>query len=148
MISHRQIFSQETLAKYTRSGGALFVSGSYIGSDATTQKDSIFLNNVLKVSPKGVIRNPKSNGINGMGTTFDFYNELNEEHYAATSVDVLVPINDAYTALTYDNGSSAAVAYNGSDYHVFTMGLPFECITSYRKRAAIMKGIVGFLLNE
>ena len=139
---------QEILTKYTRSGGALFVSGSYIGSDATTKKDSIFLNDVLKVSPKGFIRNPRSNNINGMGTSFDFYNELNEEHYAATSVDILMPGNDAYTALTYDNGSSAGVAYHGSDYHVFTMGLPFECITSYRKRAAIMKGIVGFLLNE
>ena len=144
-------FSEETqkiLTKYTRSGGALLVSGSYLGSDARTQKDSLFLSDVLKVTPAGCIRNAKGNTINGMGTTFEYFNTLNEEHYGATSVDILTPVGNAYSALAYDSGTSAGVAYNGNDYHSFVLGFPFECITSFRKRAAIMKGIIRFLMNE
>lgn len=140
--------TQNILTKYAHSGGALLVSGAYVGSDACSQKDSLFLNDVLKVVPAGSIRNPKSNTINGMGTTFEFFNTLNEEHYGATSVDILAPVGNAYSALAYDTGNSAGVAYNGNDYHSFVLGFPFECITSFRKRAAIMKGIVRFLMND
>ena len=50
--------------------------------------------------------------------------------------------------MAYDGGASACVAYQGKDYRTFTMGFPFECITSYRKRATIMKGIVNFLCPQ
>jgi len=50
--------------------------------------------------------------------------------------------------MVYANQTSAAVAYAGGDYHAFTMGFPFECITDAQKRAAIMRGIMNFLNNK
>lgn len=139
---------QEKLTDYAHSGGSLLVSGAYIGSDMTSAADSVFLSNVLKVRSGGFIRNTPNATINGMGTSFEYYNQLNEEHYAATSTDILLPSAPAYTALLYAGGTSAGVAYSGNDYRTFTMGFPFECITSYRKRFAIMKAIVSFLVEQ
>jgi hypothetical protein len=82
-----------------------------------------------------------------MGTTFDYWNKLNEQHYAATSADVLQPLRPAFSALQYADHGDAAVAYKGNDYRAFTMGFPFECITDKQKRAAIMQGVLNFLLK-
>jgi hypothetical protein len=85
--------------------------------------------------------------LNGMGTTIPYWRQLNEEHYAATSSDILQPVKPAYTALQYADGYGAGVAYQGSDYRSFVMGIPFECIKGEQKRAAIMNGILNFLLK-
>lgn len=137
---------QEALTRYTRSGGALLVSGAYLGSDTRSKADSTFMRNVLKVSYGGTTRSKNDSIINGMGTSLTIYRSMNEEHYPATSTDVLNPLQPAYCALTYANGSSACVAYDGNDYKAFTLGFPFECITSSRKRAAVMKAIINFLI--
>jgi hypothetical protein len=83
-----------------------------------------------------------------MGTTFDIYRTINEEHYAATSPDVLHPVGSAFCALLYGDGRGASVAYDGRDYKSFVMGFPFECITSYSKRQAVMRGILSFLMKD
>lgn len=136
---------RKKLTAYTRSGGALLVSGSYIGSDMTADEEKTFLRNVLKTEYAGNERTNKNAAINGMGTSFDIYRALNERHYAATSPDVLMPVEPAYCALTYSNGHSASVAYSGTDYRLFVMGFPFECITDKQKQNAIMRGIMNFL---
>lgn len=136
---------RKMLTAYTRSGGSLFVSGSYIGSDMTADDEKTFLSNVLKAEYVGNERANTNAAINGMGTSFDIYRTLNERHYAATSPDVLMPIEPAYCALTYSNGHSASVAYSGTDYRLFVMGFPFECITDRQKQSAIMRGIMNFL---
>ena len=46
----------------------------------------------------------------------------------------------------YADGTSAAVAYDGTDYKAFTMGFPIECIREKNQRESIMRGIMGFLL--
>lgn len=137
---------QDVLTRFTRSGGALLVSGAYIGCDTRSKADSTFMRDVLKVSYGGTINNANDSIINGMGTTLTIYRTLNEEHYAATSTDVLMPLQPAYCALTYANGTSACVAYDGNDYKSFAIGFPFECINSPRKRIAVMKAIVNFLI--
>ena len=48
--------------------------------------------------------------------------------------------------MTYSDNTSAAVAYQGTDYRAFTIGFPFECIKSPSKQASIMGGILRFLL--
>ena len=90
----------------------------------------------------------RANGqVSGLGTQFSFHHQLNEQHYAATATDVLMPAGStlAFPAMVYANGTSAAVAYQGSDYRAFTMGFPFECITEAPKRKAIMQGILQLL---
>lgn len=136
---------QERLTKYTHSGGAMMVSGAYVGSDMRQGNDSTFLRNVLKLNPMGATRLKSDSIVTGLGTEVVFFRILNEDHYAATVTDILQPVAPAFSAMAYASGTSACVAYEGKDYRTFTMGFPFECITSYRKRAAIMKGIVSFL---
>jgi len=139
---------QESLTKFTQGGGALLVSGSYIGSDMRQTADSTFLSRVLKLKYGGTVRADSDSIINGMGTTMDIYRTLNEDHYAATSTDVLQPEQPAYCAMTYPSGLPACVAYAGDDYHALTIGFPFECITSPSKRRSIMKGIINFLIDN
>jgi hypothetical protein len=49
--------------------------------------------------------------------------------------------------MAYADQQSACVAYNGSDYRALTIGFPFECIQSERKRGVIMRGLLAFLLQ-
>ncbi|MBR1505895.1 MAG: xanthan lyase [Prevotella sp.] len=137
---------QHILQTYTAQGGALFVSGAYIGTDMTTDGDSSFLSSVLKCRHGGRSAS-ESNTLKGLGTTMSYWKELNEDHYAATSADILYPVHPAYTAMQYADGYGAAVAYKGSDYRLFAMGLPFECIQDAKKRSSIMRGIMNFLLK-
>ena len=137
---------QRVLKDFTTHGSALMVSGAYIGRDNMNSSDNKFLANTLKCEYAG--RNMISaDYLNGMGTTIPYWRQLNEEHYAATSSDILQPVKPAYTALQYADGYGAGVAYQGSDYRSFVMGIPFECIKGEQKRAAIMNGILNFLLK-
>lgn len=139
---------QAQLRGYTFTGGNLMVSGAYVGTDMQAPEEQSFLSQVLKVRLDGVNTDDSGN-IHGMGTTFKFHRLLNEQHYAATQSDLLMPTcQEAFPALVYANETSAAVAYQGADYHAFTMGFPFECITDPQKRASIMRGIMNFLNNR
>ena len=136
---------QQALQNFTVHGGALLVSGAYVGSDMTTDEEQQFIASLLKCRYGG--RSTAETGqIKGMGTTFDYWNTLNEDHYAATSADILQPVQPAFTALQYADGQDAAIAYKGK-YRAFTMGFPFECITNAQKRGAIMRGILNYLLK-
>ncbi|MDD7318127.1 MAG: fibronectin type III domain-containing protein [Prevotella sp.] len=139
---------QHLLREYTRSGGRLFVSGSYIASDMTSESERDFLSDVLKVSYNGETPSRYYTDITGMGTSFDIYRTINEDHYAATSPDVIHPIGSAFCALLYGDGRSAGVAYDGRDYKSFVIGFPFECIKSHSKRNAVMRGILSFLMKD
>ncbi len=137
---------QQALRNYTKGGGRLLVSGAYVATDMQKPSEQQFLSSVLKLQLAERIAT-ESDAITGMGTTLHYHNTLNSQHYAATSVDALQPMKPAYATLRYDNGQDAAVAYKGSDYRVFTMGFPFECIKSEKKRASIMRGILNYLLK-
>ena len=135
---------QHTLQQFTKSGGALLVSGAYIGSDMQNQDEQRFLANILKCQYGGRSL-AEANVVSGLGTDFQYWKELNEEHYAATSADILHPVKPAYTAMQYADGYGAAVAYQGKDYRAFVMGFPFECIKDAQKRSSIMQGLLNYL---
>ena len=137
---------QYILQAYTSMGGAVLISGAYLTSDMATDSEKQFLSNVLKCQFDGVSY-ATNNQLNGLGTTMYYYKMLNEEHYAATKTDILQPVSPAFTAMQYSDGNTAAVAYNGSDYRLFAMGVPFECIQTKQKQASIMRGIMNFLLK-
>lgn len=134
------------MQEYIRRGGALLVSGAYIGCDMAEPEEQEFMASVLKCQYTGSRR---TNGLSiyGMNTTIDFYNSMNEKHYATTSCDSFRPVGPAYTALRYSDGTDAAVAYQGGDYRSFALGIPFECIKDSRKQASIMQGILQFLIK-
>ena len=137
---------QHALQGYTRHGGKLMVSGAYVGSDMTTDNEQVFLANVLRCRYAGRSM-AQTNEVKGLGTSLYYYKNLNEEHYAAPSADILQPTSGAFTAMQYDDGSDAAVAFKEGGSAVFVMGFPFECIKTEQKRSSIMKGIINYLIN-
>lgn len=113
----------------------------------SNEQEQAFLTDILKCRFMG--KDPANDEtISGMGTTFSFYRQPNEQHYAATHPDILQATDDAIIPLAYADGYGAAVAYGGRDYRSFTMGFPFECIKQTSVQVAIMKGILTYLLNN
>jgi hypothetical protein len=140
-------YLRQALSQYAAQGGRMLVSGAYVGSDMKTDEDRRFLNYVLKCEQAGVYRD-MGETVKGLGTTMDIYHQLCEQHYAATSCDVLMPVDkSAFCSMLYPNGTSAAVAYRGNDYRSFVMGFPLECIKDAQKRTYVMKGLLDFLLK-
>lgn len=139
---------RNALATYTRNRGNLIVSGAYIASDMTTPTETDFLSGTLHVAPGGAVRQYADETITGMGTSFDIYCALNEEHYATPSIDIVAPVGQAFSTLTNHNGNSVCVAYDGKDYRSLVMGFPFECIKSGAKQASIMKGFLDFIFKS
>ncbi len=138
---------QNWLSDYVRQGGKLLISGAFVGSDMRNEQEQAFLTDILKCRFMG--KDPANDEtISGMGTTFSFYRQPNEQHYAATHPDILQANDDAIIPLAYADGYGAAVAYGGRDYRSFTMGFPFECIKQTSVQVAIMKGILTYLLNN
>ena len=146
-----QAFPQELrphLIAHTAQGGALLVSGAYIGRDMTTAQDKAFLANLLKCDYGGTQSDYlERDSIQGLGNTFTFWRQPNSVHYAAQHPDVLLPVEPAYPAMAYSNLQSACVAYNGNDYRALTIGFPFECIKSKQIQGILMRGILTFLLQ-
>ncbi len=137
---------RRTLQQFVYGGGALIASGAYITSDMQEASEREFLEKVLRCRFAGRVTNA-ANTVNGLGTTLNYWSQLNEEHYAATSVDRLQPMKPAFTAMQYADGSDAAIASKSPSARVFIMGFPFECIQGAQKQSAIMRGILSFLLQ-
>ncbi len=135
------------LRAYTQGGGNLLVSGSYTGSDMQSADEQAFLKQTLKLEYAPVDSLQPTLEVEGLGLRFDYYNTLNDKHYAATHPEILQPVEGAFCGMKYENGTSAAVAYKGNDYHAFTMGFPLECITNEKLRTKIMQGILRFLME-
>ena len=157
---------QKRITYYALSGGKMLISGSYNGSDMQTEEEQTFMNDILKVNyePTGtrfIVQdiNPEDSTITerdsivyttdsvaGMGMEFNYYNQLNDRHYATTHPEILNPAGSkAFTAMQYTSGTSAAVAYKSSSYRTFVMGFPLECIIDEKTRNSIMLGILKFL---
>lgn len=133
---------QKVLEDYVAAGGNILASGSYIASDMQSDREKTFLRNVLHIDDYA---EDTGQSVSGMGTAFDIYDSLNDRHYAATRVNVVTPTPQAFCTLTYANGKSACVAYNGTANRTLAMGFPFECITSAKARRMIMRGFLTFL---
>ena len=72
----------------------------------------------------------------------------NEQTYAVTAPECIVPVDTAFPIFTYQAGNqSAGVAYKGS-YRTFVLGFPFESIQSETDRATIMAAILGFFSEK
>ena len=140
---------RQQIESFTKSGGAILASGSFLGSDMQQPEEQAFMQNVLKLCYKPSPELTQSSAIRGLGLQFDIYRTFNEQHYAATHPQVLEPSDGtgAICAMQYDDGTSAGVGYKGA-YSTFTMGFPFECITDKKTKARIMQGILAYLLSK
>lgn len=139
---------QSKLGSYAKSGGRILVSGAYVGSDMTQPHERSFMSDVLKTTFTGTDTNAGNNMVDGLGLSFDIIRQINDRHFAATSVDRIAACDGrSFAAMRYQDGSTAGVAYDGTDYKSFVMGYPYECINNVRTRQQVMKGLLGFLLK-
>lgn len=140
---------QRLLTAYCQSGGNLFVSGSYIGSDmSTSQGNREFTEKVLKYGYQSSLQDDRSGRINGLGLTLTIPRLPNEQNYPVTAPDCIVPVAPAFPVFAYTPGNqSAGIAYKG-DYRTFVLGFPFESIESDKSRATVMAAILSFLDNK
>ena len=139
---------QSKLRSYAKSGGRILVSGAYVGSDMTQPHERRFMSDVLKTTFTGTDTNAGNNVVDGLGLSFDIIRQINDRHFAATSVDRIAACDGrSFAAMRYQDGSTAGVAYDGTDYKSFVMGYPYECINNVRTRQQVMKGLLAFLLK-
>lgn len=146
---------QQRISDYCQSGGTLFLSGSYLGSDMCGKADMYFLNNCLKVKKSTVIVHP--NGLVGLHfsplsmitDSIRYCCKPSAGVYNVTSSDAFLPADgEAFPVLRYDdNGTIAAVAYRGR-YRLWVMGFPFETILEARKQQDLMVDVLNFLIEE
>ena len=133
---------QERIADYTRQGGHLLVSGSYLGSILPAS----LAEGVLKFKHGGSMWGVTTGQVSGANTTLTFPTQVNEKTYAVPSPDCLLPMGNAYSTFVYTPGNyGAGIAYKGTDYRTFVLGFPFESIEGMEQRAWVMKAVLGVL---
>lgn len=146
---------RQKISNYLARGGRLLASGAYIGADNASQEDSLWLDQTLHADYSGTLKTDTINGISGLGINgIDIYRTLNPDHYSVQHADKLAPSTNAFCAMTYNDGSPAAVGFEGGKdkshqaHRTFIMGFPLESITDTATRDNIMRGILSFLLKD
>lgn len=140
---------QRLIGSYCQSGGHIFVSGAYVGSDMSkTQGNREFTEKILKYGYQSSLSDKSSNQINGLGLTVTIPRMPNKNSYAVATPDCIVPVDTSFSVFTYaPNNQSAGIAYKGN-YRTFVLGFPFESIQSESDRATVMAGILGFFTQK
>ena len=140
---------QQALTQFTLSGGNVMVSGAYIGSDMMAPQEQQFTADIFKYQLTGVQPNDSITTITGMNTELTVYGRMNEVGYPVPRMDIISPVEGAFPTMAYRPvGQSAAVAYQGNDYHSLAFGFPLESITDAQVRRSIFYAAAQFLLNR
>lgn len=147
---------QEAITAYCQSGGNLFVSGSFVGSDLwdnpeASQEDKDFATNILKykwrVNQAAITGKVKSvaSPYREFTGTYSYYHELNPDGYIVESPDGIVPAGEnTFTVFRYsENNISAGIAHKGT-YRTCVLGFPFEAIRTVNEKNKLMKAILTF----
>lgn len=150
---------QRVISYYLKSGGALFVSGSYIGTDllgttALLEQNSDFAKNSLHLSFVGnqitkcsKVTTKSRDAVRLSCREYEFCREYRSDYYNVNSVDGFMAASGAKELMKYpDSGIAAAVGYK-NEHATFVMGFPFESITDPESRDCLMKDIVNFLIH-
>lgn len=140
---------RNAVTHFTLSGGNVMVSGAYIGSDMLSPEEQRFTSDVFKYRLTGVQPNDSITTISGMNTELTVFGRMNEVCYPVPCMDVISPVEGAFPTMAYRPvGLSAAVAYQGADYHSLAFGFPLECITDPHVRRSIFYAATQFLLTK
>ena len=151
---------QKALTDYCLQGGALVVSGAYVGTDlwkssSVSDADKRFAESILnytwrtdRAAQKGNVSAVYAPNSSFTGK-FEFCTALNSVQYHVESPDGIEPANkNAFTIMRYgQNNISAAVAHKGT-YRTLVFGFPFESLTSDAMRDDLMRQIMRFLIDE
>ncbi|MCQ2222506.1 MAG: hypothetical protein MJZ35_01820 [Bacteroidaceae bacterium] len=136
------------LYDYTQKGGALLLSGAYLGTDLNTDSQRDLTSRILHCTPAGPERADSLLTIEGMNTQCSLLMQPNEHHLSTAYTSVLQPAGTAFSILLYPNSRhSAAVAYQGADYRAITLGFPIEQIQEDDTRRTLMAAFLKFLIK-
>ncbi len=149
---------QRELREFTKDGGDLFVSGTYIMSDLADYRSPgnsmDFASNVLGISGGEGTRpysgKAEMKGVMGISPSlpsFTYSNTLNDKQYIVENPDIIRPSGnmDAQVFLTFsDNGQAAGVLTKKGNSKGAVMTIPFESISSKSERGKLMKSILDY----
>ncbi len=150
---------QQKLSEYFQSGGRLFVSGAYVGTDLFSGKpddhpDVRFGQDVLKLgwiinhgdrTGRVVVRDSVWSSPH---VRFEYNTRFNSDIYRVEAPDALEGVGGASTLMRYEgNRFGAATVYRG-DYNIVVLGFPFETILDSRSRDGMMREIARLLLDQ
>ena len=146
---------QKEIKYYLESGGNMFISGAYVGSDLfetapVDTADIKFAENILKYrldtdhgSSEGGVYSadsvfmPKFN-------KFVFNTKLNDKIYAVKNLDAITASDSSKVILRYsENEFPAGIGYR-EKYGVIVMGFPFEAILTEQARTEVMKSVLRY----
>lgn len=150
----------EKVRNYTKTGGNMLVSGSYVASDiwdkkAASESKKNFARDVLgyrwRMSQAEATGNFYTVATSLMG--FDkcedmhFSSELNSKTYCVESPDGILPSgkNGTTVAKYADNNMGAAVASEFDNYRSIVFGFPLETIESASARQTLIGNALRFL---
>ena len=159
-----EVFSdrlQDRIRDYTATGGALFASGCYVGSDLwngieSDGDDKEFARRVLHISFNGDMATRRgvarvvASPMKMARQNINFNREPSRDFYAVESPGCISPFGkEAFIAMRYaTNNQSAAVGYNGENYRSMVMAFPFESILNESERHSLMRGVLNFLSEK
>jgi len=151
---------QKQLSSFCKSGGNLFISGAYVGTDVFKNSpidstDIKFARGTLKYFHRTnhAVRNGNVFIPDSIFTTiikdFTFNTSYDQNIYTVEAPDAIEPADPlAYTIFRYrENNMSAAIAYDGP-YKVVIFGFPFETIINHESRNLIMKAVFNFFSTD
>lgn len=139
---------QQVLTNFSKKGGSILVSGSYIASDMSyNQTDIDFIRNILNYDYAYSIQDKSINSLEGLGRNFKIPRLLNEQIYTVSQPEVINAVNGAFPVMTYQNINHAAAVASQKNYKTFIMGFPFESIENSKDRAHIMASILHFFMK-
>jgi hypothetical protein len=142
----------QKIEDYCSSGGNIFISGSYVGSDLFFSRDSSgikFENNCLKFNFDAghASRTGKVHSVNtgfSPEINFQFNVDLNDSIYAVEAPDAITNTYESQTILRYsENEFGAGVAFK-KNYGVIVFGFPFETVLKIGDRNKLMKSILSY----
>lgn len=154
---------QRKLTEFSKSGGDIFVTGSYIASDLwdnnlsspeVKKADQAFAADILgykwRVGQASVTGKAYQvpTRFKSLGTgRYEFSNTLNADCYAVESPDSFYPADSsiAATFMRYDeNNLIAGTALDDGSRKVVAIGFPFESIKSREERNTLMSHVLAF----
>ncbi len=138
----------------TGRGTNIFMSGSYVGSDLSAQRDSTaikFAERYLHFLPRTghAVKNGNVYSTDYVRSSFeckfDFNTDYSKDIYSVEAPDGIEPSGaGALCAFRYgETNASAGVIYKGT-HRTVILGFPFETITGSENRNSLMKQILNF----
>ena len=146
---------RDAIARFTRNGGNLFISGAYIGTDMVENNDSLCyslcLGHIALYLENPSCHHARFGICHGSGSTVissnscSFNTGYHPDIYRVESPDAIEPSGEgAFRIYRYASGNcSAGIAYKGS-YRTVALGFPFETLLTDEQRTELMMRIMNF----